>query len=99
MGTSRAQAYAKTDRFDARTLARLLWTGELEAVWMPPEWIARMRRRLARRSRWCAPGPGSKNELYAVLMRCLRGRPPLSGLFGVQGARVAAGTRTAACRG
>jgi transposase len=27
-----AQARAKTDRLDARTLARLLWTGELEAV-------------------------------------------------------------------
>jgi len=38
--TGIAQARAKTDRLDARTLARLLWTGELEAVWMPPEWIA-----------------------------------------------------------
>jgi hypothetical protein len=31
------QARAKTDRLDARALARLLWAGELEAVWMPDE--------------------------------------------------------------
>ena len=31
------QARAKTDRLDARTLARLLWAGELDAVWMPDE--------------------------------------------------------------
>jgi hypothetical protein len=29
------QARAKTDRLDARTLARLLWAGELDAVWRP----------------------------------------------------------------
>src|SRR4051812_47746634 len=33
--TGITQARAKTDRLDARTLARLLWSGELEAVWMP----------------------------------------------------------------
>ena len=31
--TGISQARAKTDRLDARTLARLLWAGELEAVW------------------------------------------------------------------
>jgi transposase len=36
--TGISQARAKTDRLDARTLAKLLWTGELEAVWMAPEW-------------------------------------------------------------
>ena len=35
--TGIAQARAKTDRLDARTLARLLWSGELESVWMPDE--------------------------------------------------------------
>src|SRR4051794_26172058 len=30
--TGIAQARAKTDRLDARTLARLLWSGELESV-------------------------------------------------------------------
>ena len=42
-------ARAKTDRLDARTLARLLWAGELDAVWMPDEDCRVMRRRLARR--------------------------------------------------
>jgi hypothetical protein len=41
------QARAKTDRLDARTLARLLWAGELDAVWMPDERCRAMRRRLA----------------------------------------------------
>jgi len=43
------QARAKTDRLDARTLARLLVAGELDAVWMPDEGCRVMRRRLARR--------------------------------------------------
>ena len=83
--TGIAQARAKTDRLDARTLAKLLWTGELEAVWMPPEWIARMRRRLARRDQLVRARSRVKNELHAVLMRCLKGRPPVSDLFGVKG--------------
>ena len=47
-GISRARA--KTDRLDARALAKLLAAGELDAVWMPDEWTRAMRRRLARRS-------------------------------------------------
>ena len=43
------QARAKTDRLDARTLAKLLAAGELDAVWMPDECCRVMRRRLARR--------------------------------------------------
>ena len=62
-----------------------LWTGELEAVWMPPEWIARMRRRLARREQLVRARSRVKNEIHAVLMRCLKGRPPVSDLFGVKG--------------
>ena len=83
--TGISQARAKTDRLDARTLAKLLWTGELEAVWMPPEWIASMRRRLARRDQLVRARSRVKNELHAVLMRCLKGRPPVSDLFGVKG--------------
>ena len=83
--TGISQARAKTDRLDARTLARLVWTGELEAVWMPPEWIARMRRRLARGDQLVRARSRVKNELHAVLMRCLKGRPPVSDLFGVKG--------------
>ena len=44
------QARAKTDRLDARTLARLLAAGSLDAVWMPDRWTWVMRRRLSRRS-------------------------------------------------
>ena len=46
-GISRARA--KTDRLDARALAKLLAAGELDAVWMPDEWTRAMRRRLAQR--------------------------------------------------
>ena len=43
------QARAKTDRLDARALARLLAAGELDAVWSPDEWTRVLRRRLGRR--------------------------------------------------
>jgi transposase len=83
--TGISQARAKTDRLDARTLAKLLCAGELEAVWMPPEWTCRMRRRLARRDQLVRARSRVKNEIHAVLMRCLKGRPPVSDLFGVKG--------------
>src|ERR671931_902263 len=47
--TGITRARAKTDRLDARALARLLWSGELELVWMPDERCRVLRRRLARR--------------------------------------------------
>jgi transposase len=46
--TGIARARAKTDRFDARTLARLLWVGDLDAVWTPDEPTRVLRRRLSR---------------------------------------------------
>ena len=79
------QARAKTDRLDARTLARLLWAGELDAVWMPDERCRVMRRRLARREQLVRSRSRSKNEIHAVLMRRLKGKPPFSDLFGVKG--------------
>jgi transposase len=81
------QARAKTDRLDARTLARLLWAGELEAVWMPDEACRVMRRRLARREQLVRARSRAKNEIHAVLMRRLKGKPPVSDLFGVKGRR------------
>jgi len=81
------QARAKTDRLDARTLARLLWTGELDAVWMPDERCRLMRRRLARREQLVRSRSRAKNEIHAVLMRRLKGKPPFSDLFGVKGRR------------
>jgi transposase len=81
------QARAKTDRLDARTLGRLLWAGELDAVWMPDERCRVMRRRLARREQLLRSRSRAKNEIHAVLMRRLKGKPPVSDLFGVKGRR------------
>lgn len=79
------QARAKTDRLDARALAKLLWAGELDGVWTPDERIRTMRRRLARRAQLVRARSRVKNEIHAVLMRCLKDRPPASDLFGVKG--------------
>jgi transposase len=84
-GISRARA--KTDRLDARTLAKLLAAGELDAVWLPDEWSRAMRRRLARRSQLVRARTLAKNEIHEVLMRRLAGRPPVSDVFGVRGRR------------
>jgi transposase len=78
------QARAKTDRLDARTLARLLWAGELDAVWTPDERTRVLRRRLARRGQLVRARTRAKNEIHAVLMRRLKGKPPFADLFGVR---------------
>jgi len=78
------QARAKTDRLDARTLARLMWSGELDPVWMPDEQTKALRRRLSRREQLVRSRTRAKNEIHAVLMRCLKGKPPFSDLFGVK---------------
>jgi len=77
------EAKAKTDRLDARTLARLLAAGSLDAVWMPDEDCRVMRRRLARREQLVRSRSRAKNEVHAVLMRRPKARPPVSDLFGV----------------
>jgi transposase len=79
------QARAKTDRLDARTLARLLAAGSLDAVWMPDQAAWVMRRRLGRRGQLVHARTRAKNEIHAVLMRQLVGRPRVSDLFGVKG--------------
>ncbi len=83
--TGISSARAKTDRLDARTLASLLWRGELEAVWMPDERCRILRRRLARREQLMRARTRVKNEIHAVLQRRLQERPPCSDLFGVKG--------------
>ena len=55
------QARAKTGRLDARTLAKLLWAGELDGVWTPDERVRAMRRRLARRAQ-LATARGSRTR-------------------------------------
>ena len=79
------QARAKTDRLDAQTLAKLLAAGSLDSVWMPDERTRVMRRRLARRSQLVTGRTRAKNEIHAVLVRRLKGRPEASDLFGKKG--------------
>ena len=89
--TGIASARAKTDKLDARALARLLWRGELEAVWMPDERCRILRRRLARREQLVRSRSRAKNEIHACLQRRLQPKPPCSDLFGVKGRQWLAG--------
>ncbi|THD78277.1 MAG: IS110 family transposase [Phenylobacterium sp.] len=89
------QARAKTDRLDSRTLAKLLAAGSLDAVWMPDRETWVMRRRLSRRGQLVWARSRAKNEIHAVLMRQLVGRPPFSDLFGVKARKWLAGLELA----
>jgi transposase len=81
------QARAKTDRLDARTLAKLLAAGSLEGLWMPDERTRALRRRLARRSQLVRARTRAKNEVHGALIRRLVPRPKVSDLFGLAGRR------------
>jgi transposase len=85
--TGISSARAKTDKLDARTLAVLLWKGEIDPVWMPDERCRILRRRLARREQLVRARSRAKNEISAVLQRRLIERPPFADLFGVTGRR------------
>ncbi len=85
--TAMRQARAKTDRLDARALARLLAAGSLDDVWVPDEQTWVLRRRLARRAQLVRARTRAKNEIHAVVIRRLIGRPPVSDLFGLKGRR------------
>jgi transposase len=76
------EAKVKTDGRDARTLARLLAAGLLHGCWLPDEQTRALRRRLARRAQLVRQRTRCKNEVHAVLMRTLKGRPPMSDAFG-----------------
>jgi transposase len=89
--TGISSARAKTDKLDSRTLASLLWKGELDAVWMPDERCRILRRRLARREQLLRARTRSKNEIQAVLQRRLQDKPPFADLFGVKGRQWLAG--------
>ena len=89
--TGISSARAKTDKLDARTLASLLWKGELEAVWMPDDRCRILRRRRARREQLTRARTRVKNEIHATLQRRLQERPPCSDLFGVKGRQWLAG--------
>src|SRR5215203_5692121 len=73
-----SEAKVKTDRHDARTLARLLAAGLLDGCWLPDEKTRALRRRLGRRAQLVRQRTRAKNEVHAVLIRTLKGRPPMS---------------------
>jgi transposase len=78
-------ARAKTDRLDARTLAKLLMTGLLEPVWTPDERTRALRRLTNRRERIVRARTRAKNEAHGVLSRNLCERPPVTDAFGKAG--------------
>jgi transposase len=81
------QARAKTDRLDARALARLLAAGSLDGLWLPDERTRALRRRLARRARLVRARTRAKNEVHAAPIRRLIAKPKVSDLFGREGRR------------
>lgn len=88
-----SHARVKSDRFDARTLARLLDAGMLTSVWVPSAEIGALRRRVARRAALVRQRTRAKNEIHATLARCLLGHPPVSDLFGSAGRTWLAGCK------
>jgi len=80
-----SKAKAKTDRLDARMLARLAASGFLETVWAPDEPTRALRRLCARRETLVRARTRAKNEAHAVPARNLCGRPPVSDAFGKRG--------------
>lgn len=81
------EAKAKTDRLDARTLARLLVSALLDEVWTPDERTRTLRRLTNRRERLVRGRTRAKNEAQAVLARNLCDRPPATDAFGKAGRR------------
>ena len=82
-----SEAKAKTDRLDARTLARLLVSGLLDEVWTPDERTRTLRRLTNRRERLVRARTRVKNEAHGVLARNLCERPPTTDAFGKGGRR------------
>ena len=80
-----SHARVKSDRFDARTLARLLDAGMLASVWVPSAEVGALRRRVARRAALVRQRTRAKNEVHATLARSLLGRSPAADLFGLRG--------------
>jgi transposase len=76
---------AKTDRIDARALAKVLASGFLREVWTPDDETAMLRWQLSRRRQLVKQRTREKNQIHAVLIRNLKARPPMSDLFGVKG--------------
>jgi transposase len=82
-----ASSALKTDKVDARTLARLFAGGLLPEVWLPDERTRRLRRLVSRRAQLVRQRTRAKNQVHAALIRNLRPRQPMRDLFGVAGRR------------
>jgi len=82
-----AESKVKTDKVDAKTLCELLAAGFLPAVWAPDEFTRALRRRLQRRAKLVRARTRAKNECHAVLARNLKGKSPMSDVFGKKGRR------------
>ncbi|MCA1680458.1 MAG: IS110 family transposase [Actinobacteria bacterium] len=76
---------AKTDRIDAKLLARLLAVGFLDEVWTPDDATQTRRRLITRRCALVRARTRAKNQVHAVVGRNLLGRPPVSDMFGRKG--------------
>jgi transposase len=81
------RAGAKTDRIDARTLAKLLAGGFLPAVWLPDEQTRILNRHISARVELVRQCTWAKNQVHATLIRNLKGKPPVSDLSGARGRR------------
>jgi transposase len=57
---------AKTDKLDARTLAKLLASGFLPGVWTPDEQTRVLRRRISRRAQLVRQRTREKNQVHAI---------------------------------
>ncbi len=79
----------KTDAVDACTLAELLAADLVPRVWVGDEWTRLLRRLVSRRRQLVKQATRTKNEIHAVLLRNLKGRPPVSDVFGKRRAGVA----------
>lgn len=77
-----SDARAKTDRLDARLIARMLRSGLLDQVWTPDERTRTLRRLTNRRERLVRARTRAKNEAHGVLARTLCERPPVTDAFG-----------------
>jgi transposase len=82
-----AESKVKSDKLDAATLCELLAAGFLPAVWSPDETTGALRGLLGRRDRLVRARTRAKNAVHAALQRNLKGRPPMTDIFGREGRR------------
>ena len=78
-------AKAKSDPVDARMLARLLASDMLPEVWRCDEQTRVLRRRVSRRTQLVRQRTRAKNQVHAALIRNVKGKPPMTDVFGRKG--------------